>query len=307
VPPISTFALDRKRFASLLAKLYERSGGSKWGVDKEDFAKHLSAVAAKSLSAGATEKEITTFFSGLRIEELVLARACSAGNEAAWEVFLTRFREPLYNAGRAIARDDATGRELADSLYADLYGMNSAAGVRRSKLDYYMGRGSLEGWLRTVLAQEFVNRYRTHKRLVSLEEEEEAGKQFVAANTVPSLTGIHDAKLAAATDEALRAMGAEEKFILASYFLDDRTLAEIARMLSVHESTISRKLERAVKNLRSEILSGLMKSGMSRRQAQEALEADVRDVAVDVRAALGRERNLQESGAKSFQAGKGQE
>lgn len=307
MPPISTFALDRKRFASLLAELYERSGGSKWGVDKEDFAKHLSTVAAKSLSAGATEKEITTFFSGLRIEELVLARACSAGNEAAWEVFLTRFREPLYNAGRAIARDDATGRELADSLYADLYGMNSAAGVSRSKLDYYMGRGSLEGWLRTVLAQEFVNRYRTHKRLVSLEEEEEAGKQFVAANTAPSLTGIHDAKLAAATDEALRAMGVEEKFILASYFLDDRTLAEIARMLSVHESTISRKLERAVKNLRSEILSGLMKSGMSRRQAQEALEADVRDVAVDVRAALGRERNLQESGAKSFQAGKGQE
>jgi RNA polymerase sigma-70 factor (ECF subfamily) len=307
VPPTSTFALDRKHFAPLLAELYERSSGSKWGITADDFAKHLNAAAVKSLSAGATEKEITSFLSGLRIEELTLARACSAGNEAAWEVFLTRFREPLYNAGRAIARDDATGRELADSLYADLYGMNFAEGVRRSKLDYYMGRGSLEGWLRTVLAQEFVNRYRSHKRLVSLEEEEEAGKQFVAVAANPAVTGIHDAKLAAATDEALRSMGSEEKFILASYFLDDRTLAEIARMLNVHESTISRKLERAVKNLRAEVLSGLLKSGMSRRQAEEALEADVRDVAVDVRAALGRERNLQESGAKSFQAGKGQE
>jgi RNA polymerase sigma-70 factor, ECF subfamily len=307
VPPASTFALDRKRFAKLLAELYERSGASKYGVPEEDFARYLGAVAAKCLPAAASEKEVTSFLSGLRVEELALARACSAGNELAWEVFLTRFREPLYNAGRAIARDDATGRELADSLYADLYGMKSGAGERRSKLDYYMGRGSLEGWLRTVLAQEFVNRYRSHKRMVSLEEEEEAGKQFVAATAAPTIAGIQDAKLTAATDEALRALGSEEKLILASYFLDDRTLAEIARMLSVHESTISRKLERAVKSLRSEIVTAMLKKGVSRRQAEEALEADVRDLAVDVRDALGRERNLQESGMKSFQAGKGQE
>src|SRR3954463_3303276 len=307
MPPKPIYALDRKRFASLIAEQYNQSEASKFGISKEAFAGILAAVAAKYLAGGSSEKEASSFLAALRIQELVLARACSDGNEAAWEVFLTRFREPLYNAGRAIARDDATGRELADSLYADLYGMKSAEGERRSKLDYYMGRGSLEGWLRTVLAQEFVNRYRSNKRLVSLEEEEEAGKQFVAVAAAPAVAGNEDAKLAGATDEALRALDAEEKFILASYFLDDRTLAEIARMLNLHESTISRKLERSVKRVRSEILNALLKKGMSRRQAEEALEADVRDVAVDVRAALGRERNLQESGIKSFQAGKGQE
>ena len=125
--------------------------------------------------------------------------------------------------------------------------------------------------------------------------------------TAPAVAGIQDAKLAAASDEALRALDAEEKFILASYFLDDRTLAEIARMLNVHESTISRKLERAARSLRVEIMAALQQKGMSKRQAQEALEADVRDIALDVRASLGRERNLQESAVKSFQAGKGQE
>jgi len=34
-----------------------------------------------------------------------------------------------------------------------------------SKLSSYTGRGSLEGWLRTVMAQEFVNRYRRQRRL----------------------------------------------------------------------------------------------------------------------------------------------
>lgn len=307
MPPKPTYALDRKRLAPVIAELYARSEVSKVGVSKETFTGILGAVAGKYLPANASEKEASAFLSGLRVQELVLARACSAGNEAAWEIFLTKFREPLYNAGRAIAKNDATGRELADSLYADLYGMKSEDGGRRSKLDYYMGRGSLEGWLRTVLAQEFVNRYRTQKRLVSLEEEEEAGAQFAAAAPAASATASADARLEAATDEALRALPAEDKFILASYFLDDRTLAEIARMLNVHESTISRKLERSANALRGEIMAALRQKGMSRRQAEEALEADVRDVAVDVRASLGRERNLQESGMKSFQAGKGQE
>ena len=222
MPPKPNYALDLKRLAPLVGELYLLSEAQKVGITKEAFAGILGVVAGKHLTTNASEKEATTFLRGLRVQELVLARACSAGNEIAWEIFLTKFREPLYNAGRAIAKNDATGRELADSLYADLYGMKSDDDGRRSKLDYYMGRGSLEGWLRTVLAQEFVNRYRTQKRLVSLEEEEDAGVQFAAAPAAVAITSA-DARLEAATDEALRALSSEDKFILASYFLDGRS------------------------------------------------------------------------------------
>jgi len=46
--------------------------------------------------------------------------------------------------------------------------------------------------------------------------------------------------LESATDEALAALPAEDRVVLAAYYLDGRTLAEVARMLGVHESTISR-------------------------------------------------------------------
>ena len=62
-----------------------------------------------------------------------------------------------------------------------------------------------------------------------------------------------------------------------------RTLAEIARMLSVHESTISRKLDKLAKSLRKQILAGLGRRGMSRRPAEEALEVDVRDLTLNLR------------------------
>ncbi len=87
-----------------------------------------------------------------------------------------------------------------------------------------------------------------------------------------------------ATDTVLAALAAEERFILASYHLDGRTLAEIARTLGVHESTISRKLEKVARAVRERIMDELLRRGMSRRQAEEALVTDVRD------AVGGRER-----------------
>jgi RNA polymerase sigma-70 factor (ECF subfamily) len=101
--------------------------------------------------------------------------------------------------------------------------------------------------------------------------------------------------VATATDEALAALAAEDRFVLAAYYLDGRTLAEIARMLSVHESTISRKLDKLAKSLRKQILAGLGRQGMSRRQAEEALEVDVRDLSLNLR-----ERLAQDSAREAF-------
>jgi RNA polymerase sigma-70 factor (ECF subfamily) len=164
---------------------------------------------------------------------------------------------------------------------------------------FYTGRGSLEGWLRTVMAQEFINRYRKQKRTVSLEEQMDEGVQFAAAAPACALdrTADHtaDQQLEAATDEALTELSAEDRFTLASYYLDGRTLAEIARTLGLHESSVSRRLDRLASGLRKRILAGLRSQGMSHAQATEALETDVRDIRLNLRSRL-----TQDSGAKTF-------
>src|SRR5438034_9241479 len=134
------------------------------------------------------------------------------------------------------------------------------------------------------MAQEYVNRYRRGRKYVSLDEESEEGAQFAAADPEPVV--MVDKRLETATDEALAALPAEDRFVLASYFLDGRTLAEIARALKVHESTISRKVEKLTKSLRKQITKNLVAQGMSRRQAEEALDTDVRDLALDIRSSL---------------------
>src|SRR6476660_926741 len=199
---------------SVISGLYEKAGN--FGLSREDCTAILSQIAVKYLPPGASRQETAELYGSLRIEELALARACAAGHERAWEVFMARYREKLYDIAAYIAKESSAARELADSLYADLYGTATRDGQRISKLASYTGRGSLEGWLRTVIAQEFVNRFRRQRRLVSLDEESEDGAQFAVNDSEPVVAV--DPRVEAATGEVLSRLPAEDRFILASYY-----------------------------------------------------------------------------------------
>jgi RNA polymerase sigma-70 factor (ECF subfamily) len=294
--------------AAAAATLYERSGAAAYGMSADRFAAILDEIVRKYVSPNASlisdahsssfpTEQIAGFCAGLRLEELALARACAAGNERAWQDFISRYRQKLHSMALHITRDGAHAADLADSLFADLYGVNARDGVRQSKLLSYTGRGSLEGWLRTVMAQEFINRYRKQKRTVSLEEQTDEGVQFAAAVTDPASApdSASQPQLEAATDRALAELSAEDRFTLAAYYLDGRTLAEIAGMLGLHESSVSRRLDRLAMGLRKRILAGLRALGMSHAQATEALETDVRDMQLNLRSRL-----MQDSGTKTF-------
>jgi RNA polymerase sigma-70 factor (ECF subfamily) len=279
-----------------LSNLFDKSRGERYGLTLTSFEGMLEQVAAKYVP-GVSVAQKLEFWRELRLEELALTRGCIAGHDGAWQEFLIRYREKLYDIARGITKEDSSGRDLADSLYADLYGLTEKEGKRVSRLSFYMGRGSLEGWLRTVLAQEFANRYRKQKRLVSLEEEAEEGVQF--ASTEPFSAAPSDHRLGEAVGEALTKLPAEDRLVLAGYYLDDHTLTEIGKMLGVHESTVSRRLEKLLKAIRKQVVAGLQARGMKRGQAEEALEADVRFLTVDVR------RKLQETRPQTFQENKG--
>ncbi len=265
---------------------YGASGAREFGIGEEALAGLLVEVV-KASQPDCLEVSDEKFLLSLRLEELTLAHACAEGSERAWEVFLTRYRATLYESAYKIAKEESAARALADSLYAELYGVDAKGQQRVSKLRYYHGRGSLQGWLRTIVAQEYINRYRSVKRETSLDAAVEEGAQFPAPQPE---TPVIDDRIEAAVTAELATLSGEERFLLVSYFLDRRTLAEIAKLMGAHESTISRKLERAKAGLRKRIGKRLTRSGMSRRQAEEAMtEIDVRDLRVQVSETLRQE------------------
>lgn len=271
---------------ALFENLWRASNSSAWGLDRAEFDRILIAAGAARNTAPTSailqdQKEI---FGGLRVDDLVLAQACAAGSERAWRHFLAIYREPLTRAAIAIAGNESTGRDLADQLYAELYGLSERDGVRRCPLASYRGRGSLLGWLRTTLAQRHVDRYRSTRREQPLDQIDPPAPE-PAAET-PALV-----PLARALQAAIAARNPEDRYLLAAYYLDGSTLLYIARVLGIHEATVSRKLHRVLTETRKHVLRHLEQQGLSRRAAGEALGADPRDLDINLKKLLQQAQN----------------
>lgn len=271
---------------ALAAELWRACDGESWGLKREEFERILLEVGAAwnyGLAEGATanEKQQAAYFRGVFLNDLVLARTCAAGHERAWEHFVAVYRQPLTRAAIAITGSETLGRDLADQLYGELYGLNLREGERRCPLLSYRGRGSLMGWLRTTLAQRHVDHHRRTRREEPLDEIDAQ-----APDPLPQTPAGELSLLERAIEAAVGERDAEERFLLAAYYLDGQTLLEIARVLGVHEATVSRKLKRATESTRKQTLKNLQREGLSRRAAEEALGADPRDLDVNLKKLL---------------------
>ena len=285
--------------AAFLNRLWDESEARAWGLARSDFERIVMTAGLRQnfgLAAGiiAGREEQAAFFRGVKVADLVLASACAEGNERAWEHFMAAYGGQLTRAAIAISGSATVGRDLADAFYAELYGLRTQDGKRKCPLESYRGRGSLMGWLRTTLSQKFVDHYRRTFREETLDDERH--DLPVAAGSSLSPESQTGEMLRDAIQEVLSSAPAEERFVLAAYYLDERTLAEIGKVLHVHEATISRKLKRATEGVRKELLKKLEKGGLSRRAAQEALGTDPRDLE------LGSDlkKLLQRSASESF-------
>lgn len=269
----------------LCHELWQKSGAGAVGVTAAEFGAALKAIGARhnfGLESGrpASTEVQEAFWRALCLEDLALAVGCALGRDTAWQQFMARYRGPLIRAAQGLTRSAALGEELADALYGELFGFVEREGARRSPLERYSGRGSLMSWLRAMMAQQHVNQYRKTHRETALEDIEPAAPE--SADPEPEVLG----RLREALPVALAGLNLEERFLLSAYYLDGHSLAEVGRVLGVHEATVSRKLKRVTKHVRKELLRALTASGLSRRAAEEALGTDPRDVDVNWRKLL---------------------
>jgi len=273
-------AASAPRIPAALAGAVERAwrraaAPADWNLPRGEFHSALERSAAKRF-AGATAdpKKIEAYLDALHARDLALAVACARGSAEAWEVFMAEFRPELYRAARAIvgsAAGDAAARELADSLYAGLYGLREQGGRRKSLFEYFHGRSKLSTWLHAVLAQRHVDEIRRARATDPLEDETgEVRAEIEAAAATGSAhpanapasevdpdRATHLAALQAALAAALDALDPRDRLRLAYYYADDRTLAEIGKLLGEHQATVSRKLARTRREVRSRVESWL--------------------------------------------------
>src|SRR5213594_4575942 len=248
--------------APLLDWLYAQSQAGRWKISRQRFAAVLERSAKKALSPGTvTPQKLQEYLNALHLEDLALATACADGSEIAWEHFFATYRAYLRAASAAILRCSAGSAEacdLADSLFSELYGLADGKGSERSLFRYFHGRSTLKTWLRAVLAQRHIDTIRGGRRFEDLGEDDAQDSRQLA----PSGPQLHPgdphreryvALFGRALSEALAQLEPQERERLRLYYGEEKTLAEIGRLLGEHESSVSRHLDRVRRDLRGAV------------------------------------------------------
>src|SRR5712664_4985402 len=260
--PLENLARSLDGQTPLLDWLYAKSRGGRWEVPRERFVAALERSAKKALPLGAvTPQKLQDYLGALHLEDLALATACAEGGEAAWDHFFTTYRAYLRAAAAAILRCKAGSAEacdLADSLFSELYGLGGGKGAERSLFRYFHGRSSLKTWLRAVLAQRHIDSIRAGRRFEELGEDDTGdGRPRTVLGPQMHPGDPHRERYIAsftrALQTALERLEPKEKERLRLYYAEEKTLAEIGRLLGEHESSVSRHLDRVRRDLRGAV------------------------------------------------------
>lgn len=243
-------------------------------------------------NGGATGKEISDFIDGIQADDLCLIIACERNDEKAWSELVERFTPTVRSAARSASSNEDAAEDLAQSIWAELYGLRTGKdGKPSSKLAYYSGRGSLAGWLRAVVGQLAIDSYRKQSRLVQTEEDTELDR---IAQELPSMSEgqaivgaslknpeqvisnrFAESEMQQAFNAAITELAAEDRLLVKLYYFDELRLREAGAVLGVHEATASRRLTRIHSDLRKRVMQILIQDKGWTKSETEASFAEV--------------------------------
>lgn len=276
-----------KENEALIDEIFSRctENAPNFGVGSDCFQASLKKSLSKYIQSAETSvgnEEVREFLEQIQADDLFIALACANGNERAWWEFDQQHRSYLERVARHLAKTEVDAQEVIDQVYVDLYGTKIVDGERVSKFSTYSGRGSLRGWLRTVIWHSLVDLHRASHDEVSLDElTEKVGEGTAHASFAEQAPGGEDEMLdqierdryrkvtLTALETAFASLDDHEKLLLLYYHVEELKLREIARLVEneasplrgwfqrksetrdknpggrIHESTIMRWLEKS--------------------------------------------------------------
>lgn len=301
------------------ARIVARAGAATRSLDAAVINERVRQTLEKYLlrdRPAAAAAEVERFIDALHADELLLVIACERGDEAAWHDLMAGYRATVLSAARSASVGEAEAEELAQSIWAELYGLRARAdGSPAGKLAYYSGCGSLGGWLRAIVAQLAVDRHRRTSRLVQTEEAADfdrlAHETIDADNFRPRVAPDPEHALAhgeattaveAALARALGELDDEDRLLVKLYYLDGLRLKAAGAVLGVHEATASRRLSRLHVEIRRRVEHILVaERGWTREETAARLSEAAAQLETDLSSVLAAEASTGEKRGEVYE------
>jgi len=251
-------------------------------LDLRSYTERVVAVVTKHLGQGAERAEVVAFVETLHGRDLYLATACAregvapthgaiAGNHSsiAWRAFENAYNTFIESLVRFSFAQIVWRQDLADNMLADLFLPDSSG---TSRIASYDGRSSLSAWLRVVVANRAINVRR------AIGPPRPAPEELLDLPTSTNLdrvisVGRCEGPLFDSLTEAYKQLTSPESQLLLWRFKDNLQLGYIAQLLGIHQSSVSRRLQRIYRKLRNHVYRALSSQhGMSDAGIRECFE-----------------------------------
>jgi len=239
------------------------------------FAERVLRAIDKLQAAGFSESSPADVFKRLHTGDLYLASACAEMRPSAWERFISLFTPVIEAAARYACRSSALAADLAATIPGRLCSLDAS---ERCRIASYDGSQPLEVWLRAVVVHRAIADYRLknnqtepleHAAALADELSVERIEAAIRANRYGPL--IRDSFRAAG-----KTLAESERYILQLRYEHGLNGREIARLLGVHASRVTRKLQAVQCKLRESVHAALVQQGLDAAGIAECM-TEIRD------------------------------
>jgi RNA polymerase sigma-70 factor (ECF subfamily) len=209
---------------------------NRFQVGLDEFNVFLTTgVSQEPLDADAIDR--------LRLNDLVLALACSRGNSEALVAFENLCGDEFQMAAAKLKLTNSQRYDLRQILWQHLF-----VGVsKRPKILEYRGHGPLRNWFRVTASRFLLNELRRTKR-ERLVLESDYGELRIASEIDPEfllLEQIHRKQFRSALHAALKDLRPEQRNSLRCHYILGMTIDQMAEVLGIHRATAARRIGQA--------------------------------------------------------------
>jgi RNA polymerase sigma-70 factor len=243
-------------------------------ISPDLFASYIWNIACKHVKDAAEEPEIIEFARKLCLRDLYLVCGCVHKSEKAWETFDLRYRRFITDLVRFCYRHGTDNEEIADLVLISLY-FDDRSG--RQRIASYDGRSSLATWLRVIVINRAINE-RSENKVTDEDSVANIPDARASINFEYALRAERYGKiLCESIVHALRQLTATERVVLLWRYEDNMQLGEIAHLLGIHQSNVTRRLLRLQARLRESVIQTLASQYLLSSAAIQECLADVAD------------------------------
>jgi RNA polymerase sigma-70 factor len=267
------------------AHLEGRAHFGELGLALPVYSARISSILEKHVGSSSDPKQSIAFVKALHGRDLYLTTACaqhSPGKEvngngspdhadAAWKTLELNYKGFVCDLLRFLHRPGFVSQDLADNVITDLF-LPDRSGV--SRIASYDGRSSLSTWLRVIVCNRSINAQRCSANSKSTDIQPEIPDKPALQNIEMTLrAGRYHNVLKDALRCACSGLTPRERLILLWRYEDALQLGQIAKLLNIHQSNVTRQLDRIQGTLRDKVVAVLSsKHGLSELAIKECLE-----------------------------------